>query len=136
MIGYSGTPLVKKLGIKPDMTIHVFNPPPEYLQWLGNLPEGSKIITHIDGENLAAVHLFNTEFSELQQQLESLRSRILQDAFIWASWPKKSSKVPTTITEDVIRAIALPMGYVDIKVCAVSEVWSALKLVIRKNQRQ
>ncbi len=135
MTGYSGTPLIKKLGIKPNMRLHVSNPPPEYQQWLGELPEGSQIVANIKGDKLAAVHLFHTEFAELQKQLELLRHRILQDAFIWVSWPKKASKVPTSITEDVIRDIALPMGYVDIKVCAVSDVWSGLKLVIRKSER-
>lgn len=135
MPGYSGTPLIKKLGIKPHMLFHVSNAPSEYQQWLGDLPNGSEIVPDIKGDKLAALHLFHTDSLELQQQLESLRNRILQDAFIWVSWPKKSSKVPTSITEDVIRDIALPMGYVDIKVCAVSEVWSGLKLVIRKSER-
>jgi hypothetical protein len=82
-----------------------------------------------------AAHLFVTERSALETKLIALRGRLEQAGFIWVSWPKKSSKVATDITEDTIRDVALPMGYVDIKVCAVSEVWSGLKLVIRKTER-
>jgi hypothetical protein len=81
------------------------------------------------------VHLFVTERAALRTHLAVLRRQLEQAGFVWVSWPKKASKVPTDITEDVIREIALPLGFVDIKVCAVTEVWSGLKLVIRKSER-
>ena len=80
-------------------------------------------------------HLFTTKKAELERRLRSLRSALRPDGAVWVSWPKKSSKVPTDISEDVIRAVALPMGWVDIKVCAVTEIWSGLKLVVRTSLR-
>jgi hypothetical protein len=82
-----------------------------------------------------AAHVFATKRESLKRELTALRRDLQQGGFVWVSWPKKSSKVPTDITEDTIREIALPLGFVDIKVCAVSDVWSGLKLVIRKDQR-
>jgi hypothetical protein len=84
---------------------------------------------------LAAAHIFHTNAKKLETELESLRAKLAPDGMIWVSWPKKAAKVETDITEDAIRKIALPMGYVDVKVCAVDEVWSGLKLVIRKALR-
>ena len=81
------------------------------------------------------VHLFAVDREALAAELASLRHKLWTDTPIWVSWPKKSSKVPTTITEDVIREVAFPLGFVDIKVCAVSEIWSGLKLVVRKELR-
>jgi hypothetical protein len=81
------------------------------------------------------VHLFETERTRLATLLAGLRRTLAPDATVWVSWPKKSSKVPTTITEDIIREVALPLGYVDVKVCAVTDVWSGLKLVVRKELR-
>jgi hypothetical protein len=134
MTGYSGTPLVKKLGFKPPVTVWVLNAPSEYERWLEALPDGVTLISSIT-PSVEAAHLFLTQRAALEAQLTLLRSRLVQSGFIWVSWPKKASKVTTDITEDVIRELALPMGYVDIKVCAVSEVWSGLKLVIRKSNR-
>lgn len=134
MPGYSGTPLVKKLGLKPGMTLLTLAAPTEYAAWLGELPQGARLVTRAP-KTLAAVHLFTTSHSELKKQLSSLRKQLQADGFVWVSWPKKQSKVPTTVTEDVIRALALPLGFVDVKVCAVSDVWSGLKLVIRKSER-
>lgn len=136
MTGYSGTPLIKKLGIKPAMTFYVLDAPQDYEQWLGPLPEGATLVhKHLKSE-IEAAHLFFYERYKLHSALECLRNQLAQAGFIWISWPKKSAKVPTDITEDVIREIALPMGYVDIKVCAVSDIWSGLKLVIRKSERK
>jgi hypothetical protein len=84
---------------------------------------------------LAAAHIFHTSAKQLESELESLRPKLAPDGMIWVSWPKKAAKVDTDITEDIIRKVALPMGYVDVKVCAVDEVWSGLKLVIRKTLR-
>jgi hypothetical protein len=132
--GYSGTPLAKKLGIKPPLTLVAVNPPAEYRSWLGDLPEDVEIVDK-PGRRMEAAHLFVTRRAEMAKSLASYRERLDQDGFVWVSWPKKASKVPTDITEDVIREVALPMGFVDIKVCAVSDVWSGLKLVIRRDQR-
>jgi hypothetical protein len=136
MIGYSGTPLAKKLGIKPGTKlVAVGDVPGEYKSWLGPLPEGATIL----GKGklpLEAVHVFATKRADLVRHLEHLRTALVPDGYVWISWPKRASKVPTNITEDVIREVALPMGFVDIKVCAVSEVWSGLKLVIRVSERQ
>jgi hypothetical protein len=84
---------------------------------------------------LHAVHVFAEKRADLEQHLRALRQQLQASGFVWVSWPKKASKVATDITEDVIREIALPLGFVDVKVCAVSEVWSGLKLVIRKALR-
>ena len=134
-IEYSGTPLAKKLGLKPPLKILVINAPKEYRSWLGELPKDVMLMTKAD-KPIEAVHLFTTENMFLNATLSKLRNELKQDGFVWVSWPKKSSKVSTDITEDTIREIALPLGFVDIKVCAVSEVWSGLKLVIRKSERR
>jgi len=134
MAGYSGTPLVKKLGIGEGTAVVAINPPVNYETLLGALPEGARIVRSGRGE-LAFVHLFVRSASELLAALTRLRKQIRSDGVVWVSWPKKSSKVPTDVTEDVIREIALPMGLVDIKVCAVDETWSGLKLMIRKSER-
>ncbi len=133
--GYSGTPLVKKLGFKEAMTIHLVNAPPDYTAWLAPLPDVVTFVTHAP-KTIEATHLFLTKRSDLEAHLTRLRGTLTQTGFIWISWPKKSSKVETDITEDTIREVALPMGFVDIKVCAVSEIWSGLKLVIRKSERK
>ena len=118
--GYSATPLGRKLGYRhaiersiDDRPAWCFTPEPD----------------------LEAAHLFVTQRAMLEHKLAALRSLIEPAGFVWVSWPKKASKQPTDITEDVIRDIALPMGFVDVKVCAVDEIWSGLKLVIRKELR-
>jgi hypothetical protein len=134
MPGYSGTPLPKKLGIKPPLTLTAIDAPREYRSWLGELPAGVRIVSKA-GKSLQAAHLFVTKRAVLEKNLVTFRKRLEQTGFVWVSWPKKASKVETDITEDVIREVALPLGLVDIKVCAVSDVWSGLKLVIRKSER-
>lgn len=132
--GYSGTPLAKKLGIKPGFSMLVIGAPPGYEELLAPLPDGVTFSARATtGTDLA--HVFAVRRGELPEHLKALRQKLRPDIPVWVSWPKKASKVPTDITEDTIREIALPMGYVDIKVCAVSEVWSGLKLVIRKELR-
>ncbi len=132
--GYSGTPLVKKLGFKAPLKVWIINAPREYATWLGELPDGVTLVTKAR-KPIEAAHVFATESAFLDATLSKLRNELKQAGFVWVSWPKKTSKVPTDITEDTIREIALPLGFVDIKVCAVSEVWSGLKLVIRKSER-
>ena len=135
MTGYSGTPLARKLGFKPGTKVVVVGDvPTEYKSWLAPLPE-RVTLTNKGKPPLEAVHVFVTKRAELEKHLEHLRRALVPDGYVWISWPKRTSKVPTNITEDVIREVCLPLGFVDIKVCAVSEVWSGLKLVIRVSER-
>ena len=132
--GYSGTPLAKKLGYKPGMAAVATSAPEDYLAMLAPLPSGISFAKAASSET-DLVHIFLTEREELAKQLGALRKKLKPEATVWVSWPKKASKVPTSITEDVIRQEALPLGFVDVKVCAVTEVWSGLKLVVRKELR-
>jgi hypothetical protein len=132
--GYSGNPLSKKLGIKSPMTLVAIDAPREYRTWVGKLPQGVDIVSK-SARPFRAVHVFATRKADLQKHLAICRKRLEQTGFVWVSWPKKASKVETDITEDVIREVALPLGFVDIKVCAVNDVWSGLKLVVRKSER-
>ena len=134
MIGYSGTPLAKKLGIKAGSQMLLVGAPDQYVVLLEPLPEGVQFGTQLS-EATDIVQIFAISRDELQQQLASYRNQLKPNGVVWVSWPKKSARVPTDITEDIIRDIALPLGYVDIKVCAVNEIWSGLKLVIRKELR-
>jgi hypothetical protein len=129
MAGYSGTPLAKKLGIKADSIIFVEGVPDHY-------PVDGATLARSISERVDVVHLFTKSAKELTAKLRRYRHRIRPDAVVWVSWPKKASRVPTDITEDVIRAIALPLGFVDVKVCAVDETWSGLKLVVRRELRE
>ena len=135
MAGYSGTPLGQKLGIKPDATVVTINAPANYRQLLGKFANDARFTNRVIA-NSDFVHLFTKRRSELEKQLKRLRSKLADAGTLWVSWPKKSAGVPTDITEDVIRAVALPLGLVDIKVCAVDETWSGLKLVIRRSNRR
>ena len=132
--GYSGTPLSKKLGIKPGASVVVEDAPPGYRDWLAPLPADVHFATSA-GEGTDLVHLFCTSRTRLAERLAAYRATLAPDAVLWISWPKKSAKVPTDITEDTIRELALPLGWVDVKVCAVDATWSGLKLVVRKALR-
>ncbi len=134
MAGYSGTALATKLGIKPGIEMHVVQAPEDYRELVAPLPDGVLLAPRLSSST-DIVHLFTTRKSELQSLLRSCRARLRPDAVVWVSWPKKTAKVATDITEDTIREVALPMGFVDVKVCAVSGVWSGLKLVVRKELR-
>ena len=131
--GYSGTPLAKKLGIKEGFKIALINQPGYYFSLFTDFPVNVKVINKpwVD-----FIHYFATEGENLVRDISQLKSRIQPNGMIWISWPKKSSKVATDITEDVIRIIALKNGLVDIKVCAVDETWSGLKLVIPLKDRK
>ena len=135
MAGYSGTPLPQKLGIKPGTIVVAIDAPDHYRKLLAPIPSGVNFGTRPVG-NTKFVHVFVKERGALLKHLQSLRQKIADDAVVWVSWPKKSSGVPTNVTEDVIRAVALPLGFVDIKVCAVDETWSGLKLMIRRENRK
>ena len=126
--GYSGTPLPKKLGIKPGHRVMVLNAPD------GFALEGVDPVRRASG--LADVILtFHTERRDLEKRMPVLRERMQQNAALWISWPKKASKKPTDLTEDVVREIALDNRLVDVKVAAIDEIWSGLKLVIRVKDR-
>lgn len=135
MIGYSGTPLHKKLGIKSGFLVYLQNAPTNYFELLDELPNGVHFV-----ENLAAkvdlIHLFTNNFNELAESLDEFQNQIKDDGMIWVSWYKKAAKLPTELTEDLIRETALKLKLVDVKVCAVDENWSGLKLVIRKENRK
>lgn len=133
--GYSGTTLAKKLGIVEACTVVTLHAPDDYTAWLAPLP-ANVVFEHKVSKQTCIIHVFSDNKDRLRTELQMLRTSIKPDAAVWVSWPKKASKVPTDITEDAIRDIALPLGFVDVKVCAVSEVWSGLKLVIRKALRQ
>ena len=135
MAGYSGTPLPQKLGIKPKAEVITIHAPAYYRRLLGKLPASVKFSTSVK-TGAEFVHLFATRRSELTRQLSILRRKISDAGTIWVSWPKKSAGVETDITEDTIREIALPLGLVDVKVCAVDETWSGLKLMIRRENRK
>lgn len=132
--GYSGTPLSAKLGIKPGALVCALHAPRDYAALLGRLPQGARVRTKLSPK-ADIVHLFTASKAELARALEAYRAKLHPAAAIWVSWPKKASRVPTDLTEDTIRAIALPLGLVDVKVCAVTEIWSGLKLVLRKELR-
>ena len=132
--GYSGTPLARKLGIKPGSRLWARNPPKDYRQLLAPLPEGVAISAR-SGKAFDLIHLFTASRRELAAALPGMMKSIKKEGAIWVSWPKKASKVETDVTEDVIRELALPLGLVDVKVCAVDETWSGLKLVIRLKNR-
>ena len=132
--GYSGTPLAKKLGIREGVTVLPMGAPGNYRELLAPLPAGVKFVRRLSSHP-DIVHLFTARRSELARQLPKLRASIKPDAGVWVSWPKKAARVATDVTEDVIREVALPLDLVDVKVCAVDETWSGLKLVIRKASR-
>jgi hypothetical protein len=135
MAGYSETPLPQKLGIKPGATVVIMNAPTNYRRLLGKIPDGVTLSNRLKASS-DFVHLFTARRSELKSKLSILRGKIADDGTIWVSWPKKSAGVATDMTEDVVRETALPLGLVDIKVCAVDETWSGLKLMIRRENRK
>ena len=135
MAGYSGTPLPQKLGIKPGLTVVTINAPANYRRLLGQIPDSVTFSERLKSGS-SFVHLFTSRRSEMQKKMSILRGKISDNGAIWVSWPKKSSGISTDVTEDVIREIALPLGFVDIKVCAVDETWSGLKLMIRRENRE
>jgi hypothetical protein len=131
--GYSGTPLAKKLGFKEGAPLWASGMPANVKAELKK-QAGPRYLAR-PTKALAAAHIFHTSAAKLEAELESLRTKLAPDGQVWVSWPKKAAKVETDITEDTIRELALPMGFVDVKVCAVDETWSGLKLVIRKSLR-
>ena len=133
-VGYSGTPLAKKLGIKQGCRLSVINAPDHYFDLLTELPEVVMVADAKQKKDL--VHYFATYFKQLQRDLSAMRRSIEQNGAVWISWSKKASKVETDITEDLIRKAAIENGLVDVKVCAVDQTWSGLKLVIPLKDRK
>jgi hypothetical protein len=134
MSGYSGTPLAKKLGIKDGFHINLIKAPEYYLSLFTDLPP-NLLFGDQDGVKIDFIHFFTKSKTEYIDSLPWLKNQIKPNGIIWVSWPKKASKVPTDITEDIIRNYAIKIGLVDIKVCAVDEIWSGLKLVIPVKDR-
>jgi len=134
MHGYSGTPLHKKLGLKENHKACVINAPDDYIELLGDLPKGIKWVSS-RAKELDFVHVFAKDYKVMEKYLPKMENHIKRNGMIWISWYKKSSKIPTDLNEDLIRGMALSRGLVDVKVCAVDEKWSGLKIVIRKENR-
>ena len=132
--GYSGTPLAKKLGLKSEQRASAVSAPAHYGDLLSPEPEGINWLGP-RAAKLDFIHLFVDREADFARRLPRQMQRIVPNGMIWVSWPKKASKVATDMTEDVVRKHALPLGLVDVKVCAVDEVWSGLKLVIRRENR-
>ena len=131
MAGYSGTPLLKKLGIKEENKVKLINAPKNYME-LVDAEINKQLVDKIQQAHF--VHLFVTSKAELKKEFTKIIQQAKDGLTIWISWHKKSSGIATDVTEDIIREIVLPTGWVDVKVCAVSDIWSGLKIVKRKNQ--
>jgi hypothetical protein len=136
MAGYSKTPLPKKLGIKPDSVVAVVNPPSDFLATLGETPAGVTLVeVGIESAEFDVILFFTHSRSELADRFQALGERLRPAGGFWIGWPKKASKVETDLTEDIVREIGLSAGLVDNKVCAIDEVWSGLRFVIRLRDR-
>jgi hypothetical protein len=133
--GYAQSPLVKKLGVKPGFRVAVVNPPDRYWDLVHPLPEGVTLAGP-RAKALDFVHIFVERRAELARALKRALARVKPEGMVWVSWPKKASGIRSDLTEDLIREVAFPLGLVDVKVCAVDETWSGLKLVIRKELRE
>lgn len=134
MVGYSGTPLARKLGIKEGSRVALLGAPERFDKQLAPLPDGVRILRRL-APDLDVALLFVTERRELERRFPQVAGSITPAGGFWVAWPKRASKVPTDLTEDVLREVGLPQGLVDNKVCAVTEVWSGLRFVWRKENR-
>lgn len=134
MAGYSGKPLVAKLGIKPGASVLILDAPKGYAKTLGPLPPGV-VVAKAPRDGLDFVHLFTAERAALERRFPALAKALAPAGMLWVSWPKKASDVATDLTEDVVRKVALANHLVDVKVCAVDDTWSGLKLVRRLKDR-
>ncbi|MGN8225499.1 DUF3052 domain-containing protein [Gracilimonas sp. BCB1] len=135
MAGYSGTPLLKKLGIKSGFAVLLVNPPGYFQKLLGPLPEGARFIEINHTAPIPFIHVFCRNERELHNLVLPLKEKLAKDGTLWVSWIKKSSTLETDITGNEVRALGLQIGLVDVKVCAVDEDWSALKFMYRKEDR-
>lgn len=135
MAGYSPRSLADKLGIKPGTVVTTLGPPPAYLELLAPVPADVTFVSRL-GRRARFVHCFVTRRAELEKEFPALAAALADDGMAWISWPKKAAKVETDLTEDVVREVGLRAGLVDVKVCAVDEVWSGLKFVRRRADRK
>ena len=133
--GYSGTPLAKKLGIRPGCVVLTISAPRDYRDWLAPLPKDVTFVAKPPTAGCDVVHLFVTSLADLKRDLPKARKAMTPNGAIWVSWYKKAAKIPTDVTEDDVRRLALAGDLVDVKVCAVTDIWSGLKLVVRKHLR-
>jgi hypothetical protein len=136
MAGYSGTPLVKKLGFKPGFRVAFVNAPGQFASDLGDLPDDIQVLNDNLRSPLDLVVLFVTSQQTMKSGFPKLAKKLANNGMLWVSWPKKSSGVATDLNENIIRSIGLDAGLVDVKVCAINEVWSGLKFVYRLRDRQ
>jgi hypothetical protein len=134
MAGYSGKPVHAKLGIGEATVVAALGAPVDYPALVGGLPGGASAEGRVTNRT-TLVHLFATRRGDLADRLRQLRERLAPELPVWVSWPKRASKFATDLTEDVVREVALPLGFVDVKVCAVDATWSGLKLVVRRELR-
>ena len=135
MAGYSGTPLPKKLGVKPNQRIALVNAPTDFAKVLGRLPENAAIVKRLNGP-LDLILLFVDREQTLTKQFPILANKLQSNGMIWVAWPKKSSGVATDLVFEKVQRIGLDSGLVDVKICAVDDVWSGLKFVIRLKDRK
>ena len=134
MAGYSGTPLIQKIGIKPGHRVLLRNHPASFVKDLGKFPEGAKSTDRLSGKANVIVY-FTERLAELEKDFARLSAALVPDGMLWIGWPKKASGRPTDLTEDIVRRVGLECGLVDVKVCAIDETWSGLKFVIRVKDR-
>ena len=134
MAGYSGTPLVAKLGIAQRSQVLLIGAPAGYRALLEPLPPAVRFVRQATAAT-TLVHIFETRRAPLAAALSRLRAALPPTAAVWVSWPKKSARIASEISEDTVREVALPLGFVDVKVCSVDDIWSGLKLVVRKELR-
>jgi hypothetical protein len=135
MAGYSGTPLLKKIGIKPGHRLLLRNHPASFVKDLGKLPEGAEKTETLTGK-LDVVVYFTEKRAALEKDFPALAGKLPSDGMLWIAWPKKASGRPTDLTENVVREVGLACGLVDVKVCAIDDIWSGLKFVIRLKDRK
>jgi hypothetical protein len=134
MAGYSGTPLIQKIGIKPGHRVLLRNHPASFVKDLGKFPEGAESSDRLSGKANVIVY-FTGRQAELEKDFSRLSAALVPDGMLWIGWPKKASGRPTDLNENIVREIGLDRGLVDVKVCAIDEVWSGLKFVIRVKDR-
>jgi hypothetical protein len=134
MAGYSGTPLIQKIGIKPGHRVVLRNHPASFVKDLGQLPEGAKSSDRLAGKANVIVY-FTEKLAELTRDFPRLSAALVPDGMVWISWPKKASGRATDLNENIVREVGLECGLVDVKVCAIDETWSGLKFVIRVKDR-
>jgi hypothetical protein len=135
MAGYSQRSLAAKLGVKPGAVVTALSPPPAYIKLLSPVPADVTFVSRL-GKRARFIHCFVTRRAELDKEFPALARALADDGMVWISWPKKAAKVETDLTEDAVRALGLRAGLVDVKVCAVDEVWSGLKFVRRLADRE